>query len=118
MEAKSPQSANQFAAAVAYYHRFVAPEAQRKDTITKDDITAACRLVNRKQSKYTAQILVNAHGQGLLDKEERGEYRINSVGENLVAIVLPGKDTGKPRRSSKKSAKKPASQKKSGRKGK
>ena len=31
--------------------------------------------------------------QALLDKAERGSYSINSVGDNLVAITLPGDGT-------------------------
>ena len=29
-------------------------------------------------------------GAGLFDKARKGAYRLNSVGENLVAMVLPG----------------------------
>ena len=101
MEAKSPKSDNQFAAAVAYFYKFDAPDGQKKDAITKEDITSAVRLVHRKRPSSPAQVLVNAHHQGLLDKTERGQYRINSVGENLVAMVLPGQD------GSKRMAKKP-----------
>jgi len=94
MAAKSPKSDNQFAAAVAYYYKFEAPESQRKDTINKDDLVEACRMVQRKRPGSPAQVLVNTLAQGLLDKSERGQYRINSVGENLVAMVLPSQDGG------------------------
>lgn len=106
MAAKSPKSDNQFAAAVAYFYKFEAPEAQRKDTINKDDLVEACRMVQRRRPNHPAQVLVNTLAQGLLDKSERGQYRINSVGENLVAMVLPSQDSGGVKRPAKKAANK------------
>ena len=35
---KAPKSDLHFVATVAYYHQFVAPNDQRKDSITKDDL--------------------------------------------------------------------------------
>lgn len=86
---KNPISDNQFAATVAYYHRFEAPETERKDAIVAADLQEACRRVGRNRIRHPAQTLVNAHGVGLLDKAERGAYTINAVGENLVAMTLP-----------------------------
>jgi len=87
---KNPASDNQFVATVAYYYRFVAPEAQRKDVITADDLLEACRQAGRERVSRPAQTLINAHSQGYVDKAERGTYAINTVGENLVAMTLPG----------------------------
>lgn len=89
VEHKSPKSDNQFAAVVAYFHRFEASGTERKDTISADDLLEACRKANRKRIKNPNQTLVNAHHGGLLDKEGQGAYTINSVGENLVAMALP-----------------------------
>lgn len=87
-EAKAPKSDNQFAAVVAYYYRFEAPPEQRRDTINADVLANAARLVVRtRPGKFT---LVNAKNQGYLDPVGDGEYRISTVGENLVAITLPG----------------------------
>jgi hypothetical protein len=87
---KAPASDVHFAATVAYYYQFEAPPAERKDAITKEDLVDACRKVSRKRPKTPAQVLVDAYHTGLLDRRERGQYRLNSVGENLVAMVLPG----------------------------
>jgi hypothetical protein len=91
---KKPTSDNQFTATVAYYYRFEAPDAQRKDAITAEDLQDACRKAGRERLKNPAQTLINAHSVGLLDKAERGAYAINSVGENLVAMTLPGEAAG------------------------
>jgi hypothetical protein len=100
---KVPSSDNQFAAAVAYYYRFEAPEAARKETITADDLQEACRLAGRSRIQKPAQTLINAHNGGLLDKAgDRGAYSISTVGENLVAMALPSA-TGKKLRVGRKS---------------
>jgi len=119
VEAKHPKSDNQFTAVVAYFYKFEAPQSQRKDFITREDLVTACRQANRKRPANPAQVLVNAHHQGLLDKDgaERGHYRLNSVGENLVAIVLPNQDkyaSGEPDRK-KRSAKNSRKPKRAGR---
>ncbi len=108
IEQKDPKSENQFAATVAYYYQFEAPENQKKETITRENLLEACRLADRPRLKNPAQTLVNAHGAGLLDRGEKGTYSINTVGENLVAMTLPagaavsGKTNMKrPRRASK-----------------
>lgn len=87
---KSPRSDRQLAATVAYYHRFVAPEAERKDHIGAEDVIEACRQADCKRPKSPLQTLINAFHEGYLDRDKRGRYKINSVGENLVAMVLPG----------------------------
>lgn len=94
VQSKNPQSDQQFAATVAYYYRFEAPESERKDSITAGDLQEATRKVGRDRLVKPAQTLINAHGQGLIDKAgERGAYTINTVGENLVAMALPGGST-------------------------
>lgn len=87
---KSPKSDVHFAATVAYYHQFIAPTGQRKESITKEDLVEACRQVPRKRPTRPAQVLVNAYHDGVLDRGGTGHYRLNSVGENLVAMALPG----------------------------
>lgn len=49
----------------------------------------ACRKVDRKRPAAPSQVLVNAYHAALFDRGDRGVYRLNSVGENLVAMVLP-----------------------------
>ena len=90
IKSKAPQNDNQLVATVAYYYRFVAPEAEGKQEITRKDIENACRLANVDPPKRIPQTLVNAHSSGLLDKgSEKGAYAINTVGENLVVMTMP-----------------------------
>lgn len=89
---KNPKRDVQFAAAVAYYHCFEAPEADRKEVITGADLQQACRKAGRDRLKKPGQTLFNAHYLGYLDKgSEQGTFRLNAVGENLVAMTLPEK---------------------------
>jgi hypothetical protein len=89
---KKPKNDSQFAAVVAYYHRFEAP--QKKDSITQVDLLDACRMANYPRPPAPGQTLRNAVNAGLLDRAERGAFSVNSVGENLVAVTLPGDGTG------------------------
>ncbi len=86
---KNPSSNNEFAATVAYYHRFEAPTQTQKPAINANDLQEACRLSGRPRLPTPGQTLINAHSVGLLDKSERGFYSISTVGENLVAMTLP-----------------------------
>jgi hypothetical protein len=100
---KAPRSDVHFAATVAYFYQFKSPEHQRKDSITKEDLVEACRQVDRKRPKRPAQVLVNAYHNGLFDRGGKGSYKLNSVGENLVAMALPGtNDTAKTAKRAKK----------------
>lgn len=89
MESKQPRSDNQFAAAVAYYYRFEAPEVERKTDITAADLQDATRKAGRSRLGDPDKTLRNAEGQGYFDKVERGRFALSTVGENLVAMALP-----------------------------
>lgn len=91
IDEKQPRSDVQFAATVAYYLRFEASPAERKDYIGGEDLQEACRKAKRDRLKNPYQTLKNAHSLGLLDKgSEKATFAINTVGENLVAMTLPG----------------------------
>lgn len=107
MAEKRPRNDVQYAAAVAYYYRFEAPEAEKKDAINKDDLQESTRKAGRERFTNPLQTLNNAHTLGLLDRAgEKGTFVINSVGENLVAMTLP--DGGTPKKTAKKKAAKKA----------
>lgn len=94
VDTKNPKSDMHFAVTIAYYYRFEAPEDQRNEEITGDDLQEACRQVGRKRLKDPGQTLRNTHFHGLLDKGDKpGAFSINAVGENLVAMTLPVRGT-------------------------
>jgi len=94
IENKDPKNDTHFSAVVAYYYRFEAPENERKESITSQDLNEAARLAQRPRLKEPAKTLHNAYRQsGLLDQVAHGKYKINTVGENLVAMVLPSDDS-------------------------
>ncbi len=90
VKAKNPRSDVQFAATVAYYHQFVAPESERKASISKSDLVEACRKARWEIPLNPSFTLNNAFNAGLLDRPEKGSFSLNAVGENLVALTLPG----------------------------
>ncbi|MGE0479680.1 MAG: hypothetical protein AB7Q17_04315 [Phycisphaerae bacterium] len=99
---KAPKNDIQFAAVAAYYYRFLAPEQDQKDAINGTDLQDAARKADRRRPGNAAQTLRNAKNAGYLDSGGRGQFRINAVGENLVAVTLPGGSSeapgGKPAR--------------------
>src|SRR5262245_56935542 len=114
--AKAPKSDQQFVAVVAYYYQFEAPEAERKNSIDAATMKEATRQVGgRKQVKDWNMTLNNALRSGFLDRAERGTFKLNAVGENLVAITLPG-DAGNGTRNGGGSKKTTAKQRTAGKK--
>jgi hypothetical protein len=111
---KAPKSDTQFAAAVAYYYRFEAPPAQRRDTIDGQALQEAARLAGRKRVTNPRFTLNNAKAAGYLDGDSSTGFSVNSVGENLVAMTLPGGGEGSStasRKPRKGKAKRPAKKK-------
>ncbi len=113
LRAKNPTSDMQFAAAVAYFYAFEAPESERKESISSDELQDACRLLGRERLHNPGQTLRNTVYNGLLDKSgEKGQFKINTVGENLVAVTLPASDSTPKAKPSRKRIKKKVSSKK------
>jgi len=107
---KNPSSDMQFAVTVAYYYKFEAPVNERKDSINSEILQDAARLSSRTRLKNPGQTLINACFNGMLDKaDEKGTYKINTVGENLVAMTLPQNSTTKKNVGTRKPAQKKAS---------
>lgn len=98
VDSKRPKSDVQFATVVAYYYNFEAPTESRKDTIDAQVLQDAARLTGRSRPPKPRMTLNNAKNSGYLDSPDRGLFRINNVGENLVAMTLPGGEADRPRR--------------------
>jgi hypothetical protein len=81
-------SDRQFAIVAAYFYRFEASDEEKKVSISAEDVVEACRKAGRKRPARARQTLVNAVTAGYLDKAGRGNYKINSAGENLVVQLM------------------------------
>jgi hypothetical protein len=115
---KSPRSANERVAVVGYYLSELAPADERKAEISAGDITKYFKQAGFPLPGAARMTLVNAKNAGYLDVgAERGTYKLNPVGHNLVAHSLPaatpraGRASG---RGNRKRARKSKKAKKSG----
>jgi len=88
-EEKQPNSARQMACLVAFYLQELAPEPDRKDTISSKDLEKYFKQASFKLPTKVEQVLVDAKKAGYFDSPGRGEYKLNAVGYNLVAHTLP-----------------------------
>ena len=80
----------QFAAVAAYFYGFEASPEERKEVIVPNDLQDAGRQARGFGFKNAQQTLANAVTLGYFDRAGRGEFKLNAVGENLVAMALPG----------------------------
>ncbi len=112
-EAKAPQTANEMAAVAAYYLSEVAPSAERKAEIEASDIKKLFKQADFPMPGKATMTLVNAKNAGYLDPgSDRGTYRLNPVGYNLVVHKLPSSDTRSSTANSGKARKKKRARKK------
>lgn len=88
-EEKNPASAKQMACVVAFYLQELAPDGERKDSISTADLEKYFKQAGFKLPTKMAQILIDAKASGYFDSPARGEYKLNAVGHNLVAHNLP-----------------------------
>jgi len=111
VDLKQPKSDVQFATVVAYFYRFEAPAESRKESIDAQTLQEAARLAGRRRSPKPLMTLNNAKKLGYLDTPERGQFRVNSVGENLVAMTLPGTQSERTKKASRPSRSRKAKKK-------
>jgi len=89
-EEKQPKTASEMVAVAAYYLAHLAPPDERRDYIVADDIRKYfLQAVFPLPSAPPHMTLVNAKNAGYLDARERGQYRLNPVGYNLITNKLP-----------------------------
>ena len=86
---KSPRSANEMAALVAYYFSHVAPPDKRKKTVNTQDIETYFKIASFPLPQQLRVTLPNAKAAGYFDLAGEGEYKLNAVGHNLVAHSMP-----------------------------
>jgi len=86
---KNPRSAIEMAALVAYYLQNVAPQKERKDTITSKELETYFKIAEFPLPGKPQFTLPNAKNAGYLDAVGNGEYKLNAVGHNLVVHSMP-----------------------------
>jgi hypothetical protein len=88
--AKNPRTASEMVALVAYYLEHLAPEGERREFITADDVRPYFKQAQYElPSAAPGMTLTHAKNAGYLNALARGQYRLNPVGYNLVAHRLP-----------------------------
>ena len=104
-EQKQPKSAIQMAALVAYYLQEVAVGEEKKDSVGVTDIQTYFKQAGFALPKIPKMALINAKTAGYLESADRGNYRLNPVGYNLVVHGLPTKGGSNNGKKGKKKAK-------------
>ena len=99
-EQKQPRTASEMSALVAYYVSELLPPDERRQVITKEDIEKYFKQAPYRLPGRLSQTLPDAARAGYLDAVERGQYKLNPVGYNLVAHGLPSGGTDSPSRPS------------------
>jgi len=88
-EQKKPTSAQQMACLVAYYLQELAPTDERKMKVSTADLDKYFKQAQFKLPSDIGQVLKNGKKAGYFDAADRGHYKLNAVGYNLVSHGLP-----------------------------
>lgn len=105
-EEKRPSTDIQMAAIVAYYLAKLAPQEDRKEMVTADDVKKYFDQAGHPLPPRADLTLNNAKTSGYLDSAGRGKFRLNPVGHNLVVHNLPKSDQSSSPRARKRTTKK------------
>jgi hypothetical protein len=107
-DTKKPKSAQEMAAIVAYYLSELAPAADRKDYIDAGDVKKYFKQADFPLPGAPSMTLIHARNAGYLDTAgDRGRYKVNPVGYNLVVHNLPARaDATRPKPKNSKTKKK------------
>ena len=104
-EQKQPRSAVEMAVVASYYLTELAPDDERKEAIETADLTKLFKQAAYPLPAKMPNILGSAASAGYLDLIDRGHYRLNPVGHNLVVHNLPtGDGSSQPRKRAAKKA--------------
>ena len=96
---KKPKTVNEKVAIVGYYLAQLAPEVERRDYLISDDVkTYFIQAGFELPTAAAGMTLSNAKNAGYLNASERGQYKLNAVGHNLVAHKLPSGEAGEAKR--------------------
>jgi hypothetical protein len=86
---KQPRSANEMVALIAYYLSELAPASEASPIVNVEMIRKYFKMAAFPMPRVPKAALTNAAAAGYLENVNRGEYRLNPVGYNLVVHALP-----------------------------
>jgi hypothetical protein len=86
---KQPRSANEMAAVIGFYVSEMAPKDEQSDTINAGTIRRYFKMAGFRIPSAVRNVLPSATSAGYFHNVNRGEYRLNPVGYNLVVHGLP-----------------------------
>ncbi|MDD5652455.1 MAG: hypothetical protein PHX98_03620 [Candidatus Moranbacteria bacterium] len=101
LKEKDPKNLLEAAAVIAFHLQYVETEAvNRREAIDTNILMDELRKGNYKLPKAPNQVLIDAKKAGYFDSAGPGQYKLNSVGYNLVkfALGLEQKEEKKSRR--------------------
>lgn len=93
-EQKNPSSANEMAAVVAFYLSEIATGDERRSDVDLEDMVKYFKQAKFPLPKKPQFLLTNTKNAGYFDSSERGKFKLNPVGYNLVAHNLPRSESG------------------------
>jgi hypothetical protein len=97
-EQKQPRSANEMATLVAYYVSELLPSDEQRPVVTAADIEKYFKQANFRLPGRVSQTLPDAARAGYFDAVDRGQYKLNPVGYNLVTHGMPSGGSDAPAR--------------------
>lgn len=105
-DAKNPSNAIEMATVAAYYLSDLAPITERSADIAPVDIDRLFKQAGFRLPQAPRQVLPNAKAAGYFDQVDRGHYRLNPVGHNLVVHELPREGSERQSRASRPATRK------------
>lgn len=91
---KSPKTITEKVAVIGYYLAHLAPAPERRDYLISDDIEQYFTEADFRLPAAPAGVtLANVKNAGYLSALDRGQFKLNAVGYNLVAHKLPRGET-------------------------
>jgi hypothetical protein len=92
-EQKQPKTSIQMAVLVAYYLQELAPELEKKGSVTTEDLTKYVKQANYPLPKGNMRFtLINAKNAGYFESIGDGQFKLNPVGYNLATFHLPNQN--------------------------
>ncbi len=108
---KKPKTTVQKIALVGFYLSEIAKEDEKAEQFRVNDIEKYFKQAGFKLPANVSVELSRTKDAGYIEKTQKGKYKLNPVGYNLIAYTLPDQSNSKKNKSHKKMTKKPGKKK-------